>query len=253
MSKVLITGVGSKGGIGFATAVRFARMGYSLFVTSTTERIFDRRDELREYGVSVEATPFDLTYEMQVKQLVHLADEFLGGIDIVINNAGMGSISSPEHFALAKDMTLEQWNLSLSRNITSAFLVSKESIKYLSESQCGRIVMVASTTGVLQSNVGEVAYAASKAAMVGVVKTLALELAPKNITVNAVAPGWIATESQTPLEARHGLASPLGRSGTPDEVASVIAFLSSNDASYITGQTVVIDGGNSLAEGRSPA
>ncbi len=253
MSKVLITGVGSKGGIGFATAVRFARMGYRLFISSTTERIFDRRNELREYGVSVEAAPFDLTDETQVMQLVGQAGEYLGGIDIVVNNAGMGSLSSPEQFALTVDTSLEQWNLSLSRNLTSAFLVSKESITYLSESQCGRIVMVASTTGVLQANVGEVAYAASKAAMVGMVKTLALELAPKNITVNAVAPGWIATKSQTPLEARNGLASPLGRSGTPDEVASAIAFLASEDSSYITGQTLVIDGGNSLPEGRAPA
>ena len=251
--RVLITGAGSTGGIGFATAKRFAHMGFQLFITSTTERIFERRNELRDLGVSVEAGVFDLTEEEQVRELVRRAKKSLRGIDIVVNNAGMGSVSCPEEFALAKDTSLMQWNLSLARNLTTAFLVSREAIQHLSESRCGRIVMVASTTGFLQASTGEVGYAAAKAAMIGVVKTLALELAPHGITVNAVAPGWIASEAQTSLEARHGRATPFGRSGTPDEVASVITFLSSDDASYVTGQTIVIDGGNSLIEGKAPA
>lgn len=111
--------------------------------------------------------------------------------------------------------------------------------------------MVSSTTGTVKANYNDVAYAASKASLVGMVRALALDEAANGITVNAVAPGWIHTESQTESEARHGLATPMSRSGTPDEVASAIAWLYSFEASYITGQLIVINGGNSIPEERA--
>lgn len=110
--------------------------------------------------------------------------------------------------------------------------------------------MVSSTTGTISAIHNNVAYASAKAALMGLVRALALDEATNNITVNAVAPGWIATDSQTKFEVKHGDATPMGRSGTPDEVGSTIAWLCSPGASYITGQLIVVDGGNSLPEER---
>jgi 3-oxoacyl-[acyl-carrier protein] reductase len=112
-------------------------------------------------------------------------------------------------------------------------------------------VMVSSTTGTIAGTHNDVAYASSKAALIGLVRALAIDEAANGITVNAVAPGWISTQSQTDSEVRHGKATPFGRSGTPDEVASAIAWLCSPGASYITGQLIIIDGGNSIAEERA--
>ena len=110
--------------------------------------------------------------------------------------------------------------------------------------------MVASTTGTISAIHNNVAYAAAKAGLVGLTRALALDEAKNNITVNAIAPGWIATDSQTKFEILHGDATPMGRSGTPEEVASAIAWLCSPGASYITGQLIVVDGGNSIEEER---
>ena len=111
--------------------------------------------------------------------------------------------------------------------------------------------MVTSVTGAVMAMKNEVSYAAAKAGLTGLMKALALDEAPGGLTVNAVAPGWIATASQTDAEVREGLVTPIGRSGTPEEVAAAIAFLASPAASYITGQTLVVDGGNSIAEERA--
>ncbi|MFM8908956.1 MAG: SDR family NAD(P)-dependent oxidoreductase, partial [Actinomycetota bacterium] len=144
---------------------------------------------------------------------------------------------------------LQQWNESLARNLTTCFLVTRRALAAMPDG--GRIVNVASTTGALQAGLGDVGYNASKAGIIGLTRAVSLEVASRNITVNAVAPGWIATGSQTPAEAKAGAASPFGRSGTPDEVAAVIEFLCRADASYVTGQMIVVDGGDALPEDRT--
>ncbi|MFM8714988.1 MAG: SDR family NAD(P)-dependent oxidoreductase, partial [Actinomycetota bacterium] len=162
---------------------------------------------------------------------------------------GMVTVGNELFNASLADTTLQQWNDSLARNLTSCFLVTRRVLAVMPDG--GRIVNVASTTGALQAGLGDVGYNASKAGMIGLTRAVSLEVASRNITVNAVAPGWIATGSQTPAEAKAGAASPFGRSGTPDEVAAVIEFLCRADASYVTGQMIVVDGGDALPEDRT--
>jgi 3-oxoacyl-[acyl-carrier protein] reductase len=262
----LVTGCGSPNGIGFATAKRLVAAGYDVSVTSTTDRIHERADELRALAASgagsgpesgsVLSIVADLTRESDVAALVDETTKHFGRIDALVNNAGMVTVGNELFNAPLVDTTLQQWNDSLARNLTSCFLVTR---RVLGARVAGgaampdgaRIVNVASTTGALQAGVGDVGYNAAKAGMIGLTRAVALEVAARSITVNAVAPGWIATGSQTPAEARAGAASPFARSGTPDEVAAVIEFLCGASSSYVTGQMIVVDGGDALPEDRA--
>src|SRR4029077_11166379 len=248
----VVTGAGSPDGIGFASAGLLAELGAAVMVSATTDRIEARAGELRAAGFDAAGFIGDLTGEDAASGLVTAALNRWGRLDIVVNNAGMTSAANPVYESgTAEAMDLATWQAALARNLTSAFLVTKAAVPAMTSRGWGRIIMVASVTGPVMAIRADVGYATAKAGMVGLTRAAAVDTARHGITVNAVAPGWIATGSQTPEERGEGRATPAGRSGSADEIAAAIAWLASPGASYITGQYLVIDGGNSIAEQRA--
>lgn len=244
----LVTGAGSATGIGFATAKTLAARGVRLVITSTTDRIHERAAELRALGADVHAVIADLRQEAGARDLVGHALENFHRIDICVNNAGMLQTGGELPDAPLEHYGAALWDEAILRNLTTCYHVTRAVLPAMKSRRYGRIVNVASTSGPVQAFPGDAGYHAAKAGMVGFTRAAALETAGKGITVNAVAPGWIATGSQTPTEAEAGRKTPVGRSGTAAEVAAVISFLASREASYITGQLLVVDGGNCLPE-----
>jgi 3-oxoacyl-[acyl-carrier protein] reductase len=239
----LVTGAGSPDGIGYATARRLRALGASVAIVSTTRRIHERAGELGVTGFVA-----DLTVEAEVGALADAIGDQLGIVDIVVNNAGLASKASLEVLRPVAQLTYEEWRTEIDRNLSTAFLVSRAFVGGMAEHGWGRIVNLAATAGPVNALPAEAGYAAAKAGVVGLTRALAMELVADGITVNAVAPGIIHTGASTLVELKQGYGTPMGRPGTPDEVAATIAFLCSPSASYITGQMLVIDGGNSVQE-----
>lgn len=242
--RALITGAGAADGIGFAIARQLGHAGHAIFLTGASTRVLDRAAELRGEGIEAIAAVADLTVAADVARLLAA----VGAVDILVNNAGMGSLASPSVDKAFLSMTEADWNQGIDVSLKTAFLVTRAFLPAMVEAGYGRIVNVASVTGPLVSFEGTAAYSAAKAGMVGLTRTLALEMAKSGITANAVAPGWIETGASSEMERNAALHTPPARAGRPDEVAAAVVFLASEGGSYVNGALLVVDGGNSLQE-----
>lgn len=245
----LVTGAGSPEGIGFASARELGLLGAAVMITATTDRVDDRVRELRALGIDATG----IVARLETPELVDRVVAELGSReispDIVVNNAGM--IATGDDWARGDlSMPADHWHATIDANLSSTFYVSRAFLPAMIERGWGRIINVASTTGGVGAARDDIAYAAAKAGVVGLTRALAVDSAAHGVTVNAVAPGWIATGSQLESEVIEGTLVPAGRSGTAGEVGSIIASLAIPGASYITGQLVVVDGGNAIAEER---
>ena len=235
MKKVLITG-GSRG-IGRAIVEHFSALGYK--VAFTYKSSDNRAAELSELTGAF-AIKADSAVESQVTYAVQRAQELMGGIDILVNNAGVSS------FSLIQDLSLDEWNRCIGTNLTAAFLYSRGVIPYMIRQQAGRIINITSMWGLVGASC-EAHYSAAKAGLIGLTKALAKELGPSGITVNAVAPGVIATDMNAHLgkEDMDDIIdeTPVGRIGKVEDIARMVGYLASDEASFITGEVMNVSGG----------
>jgi NAD(P)-dependent dehydrogenase (short-subunit alcohol dehydrogenase family) len=239
--RVVLTGCVAN--IGRATAVRFAAEGAALFLVDVDPAVADTAAAVEAAGFAVA----DVADEPQVEQVLARAAEVLGGIDVIVNNAGIQRSSEVEA------QTLSGWNETMAVNAGSCFLFAKHGVPYLREAGGGAIVNTSSVAGVRGGPPSLSAYSASKGAIVTFTKVLAREVGRWNIRANALCPGWVDTAFNDPviefLGGPDAVARsvretvPIGRQGTPEEIAGAMAFLASDDSSYMSGQTLVVDGG----------
>ena len=236
----LVTG-GSRG-IGRATALRLAQLGAAVAINyakdaDAAEAVVERIKSAGGQALDLQA---DISQADQAASLVEQAVARLGGLDVLVNNAGI------TRDGLILRMSHQDWLDVLAINLSGAFNCTQAAAKVMIKQKQGAIVNVSSIVGII-GNAGQANYAASKAGLIGLTKSAARELAPRNIRVNAVAPGFIITEMTESLnpELKEAIAGriPLGRFGTAGEVAEAIAWLASDAAAYVTGQTLIIDGG----------
>ncbi len=244
----LVTGAGSAEGIGFATARLLKAKGAKVAITSTTERIFERLEELGGGPDQTFAKTADLTDSTLVKVLTEEIEAALGPIDIIVNNAGMVQVGRDEPSTPLHATSDESWHYGIDISLTSSFLVTRAVLPGMMARNYGRIVQMSSVTGPVVGIPGSSVYAAAKAGMLGMARSLAIEAGPHNVTVNCIGPGWIKTASSDKAEIVAGRFTPMGRAGIPEEVGHVAVFLVSEEASYITGQLIVVDGGNTIQE-----
>ena len=233
---------GSSRGLGRAIALRLARDGFDVAVhyVSSAAAAEAVESEIRGMGARSASFPADVADEPSCGRLVKDVTAELGALDVLINNAGI------TRDTLALRMKSSDWDRVMATNLSSAFHLSKAALRGMLRSEWGRIVNLSSVVA-LMGNVGQANYVAAKAGLIGLTKALAREYAGKGVTVNAVAPGFIEsdmTASLTPeLTAAYLQRIPAGRLGRPEEVAAAVAYLVSEDAGYVNGQTLVVDGG----------
>ena len=233
---------GGSRGIGRAICLELARRGANVVFSyaGNTAAADKTLEELKALGVEARAIQGNVADPAAAKTLIDTAVKELGGIHILVNNAGI------TRDGLAMAMKEEDFDAVIETNLKGAFLCMKAAIRPMMRARYGRIVNLSSVVA-LRGNPGQVNYCASKAGLIGMTKSLAKEMGARGITVNAVAPGYISTDmtAALPDAARDAMLStiPVGRAGSPEDVAAAVAFLASEEAGYITGQVLSVDGG----------
>nr|WP_208394104.1 3-oxoacyl-[acyl-carrier-protein] reductase [Pseudochelatococcus lubricantis] len=237
--KALVTG--ATGGLGSAIARALHARGAAVALSGTRREVLEALAQ--ELGERVVVTPANLADAAEVEALVPAAEEALGGLDVVVNNAG---VTRDNLFIRMKD---EEWDTVIAVNLTAAFRLSRAAVKGMMRRRYGRIIGIGSVVGIT-GNPGQGNYAASKAGLVGMTKSLAAEVASRNITVNAVAPGFIESPMTDALndKQRESILSrvPAGRLGLGKDVAAAVVYLASDEAGYVTGQTLHVNGGMAM-------
>ena len=235
---------GSGRGIGKAIAIKLAEQGASVVINDISEAAEEAAQEIRDNGGQSMAIIADVSSAEGAAELIQGAIAEYGRVDILVNNAGINRDQ------LLVRMSEEEWDAVLNIDLKSVFLCTKEVIKPMIKQRCGRIISISSIVG-LGGNAGQANYAAAKAGIVGFTRSVAREVASRGITANAIAPGFIDTEMTQKLseKQRQELMSriPLGCLGSPEDVAAAVCFLASEDARYISGQVLVVDGGMTMA------
>ena len=232
---ILITG--ASGGIGNELVKKFVSLGGNVLGTGTKA---EKLDQIKKKYPNIKVKKFDMLDHSGIEEFIDNVALELGGLDILINNAGTNIDN------LSLRMKDEEWKKVININLTSTFLIAKHSIKKMLKNKFGRIVNITSVVG-HTGNFGQANYAASKAGIIGMSKSLAIEYAKKNITVNCVSPGFIVSDMTMNIAEKVKLyltsRIPMGKLGTGEDVSNCVAFLSSDQASYVTGETIHVNGG----------
>ena len=232
---ILITG--ASGGIGNELVKKFVSLGGNVLGTGTKA---EKLDLIKKKYPNIRVKRFDMSDHLKIEEFIDNITLELGGLDILINNAG----TNVDNLSLR--MKDEEWKKVININLTSTFLLTKHSIKKMLKNKFGRVVNITSVVG-HTGNLGQSNYAASKAGIIGMSKSLAIEYAKKNITVNCVSPGFIVSDMTMNIAEKVKLyltsRIPMGKLGTGEDVSNCVAFLSSDQASYVTGETLHVNGG----------
>jgi 3-oxoacyl-[acyl-carrier protein] reductase len=241
LNEKLVLVTGASRGIGKAISLTLGEAGATVIGTATTKSGAENISKIfAENKISGKGIKLDVTDNEQISNKVKSINEEYGSVDILVNNAGI----TRDNILLR--MKEDEWEVIINTNLSSIFKMSKSVIKGMVKKRSGRIISITSVVGVM-GNVGQSNYAAAKAGIIGFTKSLAREVGVRGITVNAVAPGFIATDmtDSLPDDQKQSLASqiPLGRLGLADEVAQAVLFLADDSGSYITGQTLHVNGG----------
>ena len=232
---ILITG--ASGGIGNELVKKFVSLGGNVLGSGTKN---EKLDKIKKQYPNIKVKKFDISEHSRIEEFIDDVSLKLGGLDVLINNAGTNADN------LSLRMKDEEWKKVIDINLTSTFLLSKHAIKKMLKSKFGRIVNITSVVG-HTGNLGQSNYSASKAGIIGMSKSLAIEYAKRNITVNCVSPGFIMSDMTMNIAEKVKLyltsRIPMGKLGTGEDVSNCVAFLSSEQASYVTGETIHVNGG----------